>query len=145
MLERQPYNAAGQCKVTGDYIFDVIRSYNMDSPLAGRSVEIGEPKDNAECCWFLRTSGELTQVSICTEALDEGINFCSLHREIIAGLIWETMDTNRLLIGATPLTRKQRESSLSVITKQFNAPIIALYTRQRWIDIKLREKVTRNA
>ena len=145
MLERQPYNAAGQCKVTGDYIFDVIRSYNIDSPLAGRSVEIGEPKDNAECCWFLRTSGELIQVSICTEALDEEIDFCSLHREIIAGLVWETVDTNRLLIGATPLTRKQRESSLSVITKQFNAPIIALYTRQRWIDIKLREKVTRNA
>lgn len=145
MLERQPYNAAGQCKATGEYVFDVLTSHNRESPLAGRSVTIGDPHDNAECCWFLRTDGSLMQITICTEALDDGLDLVALHNEVIAGLVWETIDANRLLIGTAPMTDKQREASLQTTLSMFNAPFISLFTRQRWIDVNLREKVIGHA
>lgn len=143
-MERQPYNAAGQCKVTGDYIYEVIRSHNEESPLRGRSIEIGPPNENAERCFFLRIDGSVTQTTICTEALDEGIDLIALNKEITAGLMWETVDTNRLLIGAAPMTPKQRSVSVATIFAMANAPVISLFTREKWADVLLREKVVGN-
>ena len=144
MPERLPYNAPGQCKVTGEYIFDVLTSHDRDSLLPGRPISIGEPLSNAERCYFLRTNGDLVQITICTNALDEGVDLINLNNEIARGLVWETVERNRLLIGAAPLDAVQKQSSLRLILEQLNAPIIVLYSRQLWSDVKLRERVVGN-